>query len=160
MLAVIQQTKEGYTARFERQLKHSAEKVWASLTENEKLAKWFSELSVDDLREGGFIKFDMGDGTFEELEILELKPLSVLEYKWGEDRVRFELYPEQEGCRLVLIETILKLTPHTPRDLAGWDVCLEVVEVLLDGGSVEDRKARWEIKYEQYVKAIEALPQV
>jgi hypothetical protein len=39
------------------------------LTENDKLAKWFSELRVDDLREGGIIKFDMQDGTYEELGI-------------------------------------------------------------------------------------------
>lgn len=73
MLAVIQQIENGYIARFERHLKHSVEKVWSSLTENDKLAKWFSELRVDDLREGGIIKFDMQDGTFEELEIIELK---------------------------------------------------------------------------------------
>ena len=51
---------------------------------------------------------------------------------WGEDRVRFE-YPEAEGCRLVLIETITKITDHTPKDIAGWDVCLDAIEALLDG---------------------------
>lgn len=48
----MQKVENGYIARFERNIKHSVEKVWALLTENDKLAKWFSELSVDDLREG------------------------------------------------------------------------------------------------------------
>ncbi|MFP3380663.1 activator of Hsp90 ATPase 1 family protein, partial [Bacillus sp. SIMBA_069] len=91
------------------------------------LAKWFSELSVDDLREGGSIKFDMQDGTFEEMKITALETCSVLEYTWGEDLVRFELYSEAEGCLFVLKEYITKLTSHTPRDLAGWHVCLDVI---------------------------------
>ncbi|MBN2981380.1 SRPBCC family protein [Cohnella algarum] len=157
MLAVIQKTANGYTARYERRLKHPVAKVWAMLTENEKLAKWFSELSVDDLREGGVIKFDMQDGTFEEMEILELKAESVLEYTWGEDRVRFELYPEPDGCRLVLIETIAKLTDHTPKDVAGWDVCLDVIEAVLAGRTIESSKSAWEIKYEQYAKLFAEL---
>lgn len=159
MLAVIQQLKNGYIARFERHLKYSVEKVWSLLTENDKLAKWFSELRVDDLREGGIIKFDMQDGTFEELEITELKRCSVLEYTWGEDLVRFELYPEPEGCRLVLIEKIKKITDHTPKDIAGWDVCLDVIEALLDGRTIESRMDIWKIKYEKYVQVIENLPQ-
>ena len=33
MLAVLQQTKDGYVVRFERHLKHSVEKVWSSLSD-------------------------------------------------------------------------------------------------------------------------------
>ncbi|WP_424452627.1 SRPBCC domain-containing protein [Paenibacillus pinisoli] len=114
MLAVLRQVQGGYRARFERRLNHPVEKVWAMLTDNEQLKKWFPELHVDDLREGGVIKFDMQDGTFEEMAILELKDQSVLQYTWGEDQVRFELYPEAGGCSLVLIEDIQALTDHTP----------------------------------------------
>ncbi|GIO05017.1 hypothetical protein J31TS6_10450 [Brevibacillus reuszeri] len=157
MLADIQKTDEGFTARFERQLKHSVESVWAYLTENEKLATWFSELSVDDLREGGSIKFDMQDGTFEEMKITALQTYSVLEYTWGEDLVRFELYPEAEGCLLVLKEYITKLTSHTPRDLAGWHVCLDVIAALLDEREIPSRQEEWKKWYEQYVKAVETI---
>ncbi|MED1952515.1 SRPBCC family protein [Brevibacillus centrosporus] len=154
MLAFMQKVENGYIARFERSIKHSVEKVWALLTENDKLAKWFSELSVDDLREGGVIKFDMGDGTFEEMKILELQTQSVLEYTWAEDIVRFELYPEPEGCQLVLIEKITRITDHTPRDLAGWHVCLDVIIALLDGRTIDSRKEEWAKWYEKYVQAV------
>lgn len=64
MLAAIHPHPDGgYTARFERRLKHPVEKVWASLTENDKLKKWFPELRIDDLREGGVVKFDMQNGA-------------------------------------------------------------------------------------------------
>lgn len=158
MLAVVEQVPGGYRARFERRLKHPVEKVWSYLTENDKLAKWFAELSVDDLREGGVIKFDMQDGTFEELRIIELKPYSVLEYMWGEDQIRFELYPEAEGCRLVLIERIHKLTDHTPKDLAGWHVCLDAIIALLDGGEIESREDEWKGWYEKYSALLAQFP--
>ncbi|MFM1655186.1 SRPBCC family protein [Brevibacillus sp. B_LB10_24] len=153
MLADIKKTEDGYIARFERHFRHSVEEVWAFLTENEKLAKWFSELQVEDLREGGLIKFDMQNGTFIDMKILELSMHSVLEYTWGDDIVRFELYPEADGCLLVLIEKLKVMTDHTPKDLAGWHVCLEVISALLDGRTIESRKAEWEKWYEKYVRA-------
>ncbi len=157
MLAHIKKVENEYYVHFERRLKHSVEEVWSWLTENEKLTQWFSELHVDDLRQGGTIKFDMQNGTFEEMEILELKMYSVLEYTWGEDIVRFELDPETEGCQLVLIEKIKRVTEHTPRDLAGWHVCLDVIQALMDERTIVSRSKEWEKWYEQYVHAIEEI---
>lgn len=154
LLAKIEKVENRYIARFERHFKYSVNDVWSYLTENEKLAKWFSELIVDELREGGIIKFDMQDGTFEEMSITELKMNSVLEYTWGEDIVRFELSDESEGCQLVLVEKISKTTDHTPRDLAGWHVCLDVIEALLNGRTVESRREEWNKWYEKYVEAV------
>ncbi|MDG0795183.1 SRPBCC family protein [Cohnella ginsengisoli] len=160
MLATIRSIENGeaYEARFERVLGgYSVASVWAMLTENEQLAKWFPELSVADLCVGGAFKFDMGGGNEEQMEILALEPLAVLAYTWAEDRVRFELDETPEGCRLVLIERIARITDHTPRDLAGWHVCLDVIVALLDGRTVESRKALWEKEYEAYKQLIERV---
>ncbi|WP_349305778.1 hypothetical protein [Bacillus sp. FJAT-49711] len=46
----------------------------------------------------------MGDGSFEEMKITEVKTHSVLQFTWADDVVRFELYPNSEGCQLTLIE--------------------------------------------------------
>ena len=156
MIAAISKTKEGHVARYERHLKHSPQKVWASLTENGQLAQWFPELRVQELRKGGIIKFDMQDGTSIEMEIIDFDLYSVLEYTWAKDRVRFELYPEPGGCKLLLIETITAITDHTPKDLAGWHVCLDVIAALLDGRTLESRKAEWEKWYPKYAEAVAA----
>lgn len=157
MLAAIQQMENGYTARFERFFSHSVAEVWSYLTENDKLVKWFSELRVEDLREGGTIKFDMRDGSFLDIEIIALKHQSLLAYTWGEDSVKFELYPETDGCRLVLTEKLSKITAHTPKDLAGWHVCLEVISALLDGTVLESRENEWKIWYERYSQLTESF---
>ena len=156
MLAAIRKSDETYIAKFERSLKHPVEKVWSFLTENEKLKLWFPELSVDKLIAGGIIKFDMGDGSFEEMTLLEVQPERVLEYTWDKDVVRFELSAVEGGCKLTLIEKIATLNDHTPRDLAGWHVCLDVITALLDDSKF-DRGEQWKIWYERYREAIAAL---
>ncbi|WHX99282.1 SRPBCC family protein [Neobacillus sp. DY30] len=156
MIAQIDKVEKGYAATYERHLNYSVEEVWSYLTDNDKLPKWFSELRVEELRKGGVIKFDMGDGSYDELAILDLKVNSFLEFSWWEDTVRFELIEESNGCLLRLIEKIHTITDHTPRDLAGWHVCLDVIEALLDGRTIE-RKEEWKVWYERYVKEIEKV---
>jgi hypothetical protein len=90
------------------------------------------------------------------MAISNYEPKSVLQFAWGADQVRFELAAESGGCRLLLIEQILKITDHTPKDLAGWHVCLDVIGRLLNciDTTTESRKQEWEAGYEQYKQAI------
>lgn len=154
MLAKVEQTDDGVIVTFERYHRHSCGQVWSYLTENDKLQQWFAELSVEDLRKGGLIKFDMQDGTFEEMEIFDYERGRVLEFAWGEDQVRFELTSIEDGCRLMLTETLSAVTAHTPKDIAGWHVCLDAIEALLDGRQVENE---WEPRFAEYSRVFEAL---
>jgi uncharacterized protein YndB with AHSA1/START domain len=150
MIATIQKENTIYTARFERHFHHSVEEVWSMLTDNEKLQQWFNELEVADLRIGGLIKFDMQDGTFIDMEILDYEPFKVLAFEWGKDTARFELYSVSEGCQLTFIETLSSFTEHTIKDLAGWHVCLDVIESLLDGRTILSREEEWKTWYMKY----------
>lgn len=154
MLASIEKLGNGGRARFERYWHHPVEDVWAWITENEKLSQWFPELRMGELRKGGFMQFDMGNNSLEKLEITAFQDASLLEFAWWEDSIRFELQPETNGCRLVLIETISKITDHTPKDLAGWHVCLDVISALMDGRAF-DRSEEWKKWYKKYIQAFE-----
>lgn len=154
MIAAIQQHEQGYTARNERHIKHSLQEVWAMLTDNEKLDKWFQELRVGELREGGFMKFDMSEGQFEQLEITAYAIHTVLEFDWFGDIVRFELQPEQEGCLLIFKESFSIITDQTIKDLAGWHVCLNVIESLLDNKPIKDDWQEWHKQYEQAMQPL------
>ena len=155
MIAKIEKYEEGYRAHFERRLNHKIEDVWAMLTDNDQLEKWFQELRVGELRDGGFMKFEMPDFE-EELKITELNMFSVLEFDWFGDEVRFELYSEHGGCLLIFKEKINKLTEQTKKDLAGWHVCLDVIKVLLDRKTIQ-REVEWEKWHEEYAKVINKL---
>ena len=156
MIATIQKENGNYIARYERQFQQSVEAVWAMLTDNEKLKLWFDELEIVDLRVDGLIQFDMQDGSFEDMKILDYVPLKTLAFEWGEDFVRFELSPMSDGCQLIFIETISTITDHTPKDLAGWHVCLDVIQALLDKDSIT-REDEWKVWFEKYKELLNNL---
>lgn len=159
MKALLKKETNGYTAVFERKLQHPREEIWAMLTDNNQLKKWFPELQAEELKNGGKFKFEMGDGSFEEMEILGFEKPAILEYTWGNDIVRFELNELKGGTELILIEKISEITDHTPKDLAGWHVCLNVIGRLLDGVKNGSRKEEWTNWYEEYKAATEAIKQ-
>lgn len=159
MLAVVEKFEDGYIATYNRVFHHSVDKVWSSLTENDKLEKWMANLQVMDLRKGGTIKFNMNDGTGKSLDIsiLDFKELSYLQYEWGEGWVRFELYPKDDGCLLVLKEYIPTLSDHTSKDLAGWHVCLDMFSSLLDGQYMDFQMDAWEEWHDKYINVIKQI---
>jgi uncharacterized protein YndB with AHSA1/START domain len=150
VLAVVEKVDGGYVARFDRHLKHPVEKVWATLTEPEKLSNWFADAVVD-LRVGGTIELTFKpEGNTVSCTITDLQPLSVLEYTWGKDKLRWELHPEQGGCLLQLKEFFSAFDDHRPKDLAGWHTILDMLPPVLDGEHVEFSMYEWQQVYDQY----------
>lgn len=87
MIAEIWKLTDGYIIKFEHQFAYTIEEVWSVLTENSKLKKWMSNLQIESLKIGGIIKFDMMDGSFINIDILECKLNSILEFTWDKGRV-------------------------------------------------------------------------
>jgi uncharacterized protein YndB with AHSA1/START domain len=115
--------------RLERILSDPPPVVWRALTEREQLREWFPcDVIVAGGRweAGAAISFpfpsDVIDMTLTG-EVLAADEPKLLSYTWGEETLRFELYPEGEGTRLVLID---QLPPGAAaRNAAGWDDCLD-----------------------------------
>ncbi|MEY9971112.1 hypothetical protein ABH966_001478 [Lysinibacillus sp. RC46] len=84
-----------------------------------------------------------------------------MKFDWGKDTVRFELSPTDNGSILVLLETIGGLTDHTPKDLAGWHICLNLFSDLLNGTVHEkfpmEEWQKWFAEYKQLVDAVEEI---
>lgn len=159
MLADLNSTEDGYVARYERLYQHTVQDVWRVLTNNEQLKTWMPNLEVKDLRKDGVIAFHFNDGSGSsfDMRILEMEPLSVLEFEWGKGRVRFELTPKQQGTRLVLKDFFKELSAHVSKDMAGWHVCLDMFAVVLDGHEMDFPKEDWEKWYEQYVALVDQV---
>ncbi|KKZ92964.1 hypothetical protein B4147_2200 [Bacillus wiedmannii] len=156
MIAEIQKVTDGYIVKFERQFPYKIEEVWSVLTENSKLKKWMSNLQIESLKTNGVIKFDIMDGSFINIDILECQVNAVLEFTWGKDRVRFEIHKEENGTLLLLKEYIHDLTDHTPKDIAGWHICLDLFSSVLKGEEKEFSKDGWQQWFEIYnVKVLE-----
>ncbi len=150
MLAVIEKQGNEYVVQFERYFSYSIEEVWSVLTENSKLKKWMSNLQIESLKTGGIIKFDMMDGSFINIDILECQVNAVLEFTWDKDCVRFEIHKEENDTLLLLKEYIHELTDHTPKDIAGWHICLDLFSSVLEGKEKEFSKDEWKQWFEIY----------
>ncbi|MFB5249213.1 SRPBCC family protein [Bacillus mycoides] len=150
MIAIIEKQNNEYLVQFDRHLPFTIEEVWSVLTDNNKLKKWMSNLQIEDLKTGGIIKFDMMDGTFISIDILECQMNSVLEFTWDKDRVRFEIHKKENGSLLLLKEFIHEFTDHTPKDIAGWHICLDLFSSVLEGEEKEFSKDEWEYWFDKY----------
>jgi uncharacterized protein YndB with AHSA1/START domain len=134
----------GTVLRLERVLHHPPERVWGALTEPRAQASWHPTPAEFEPAVGGAVRYS-AEGDVPEMpdgEVTEWDPPRVLAHTWGEDRLRWELRPHDDGCLLILIQ-IFEDRMKAARDAAGWHLCLDVLAVALDGAPV-DRSAHSE----------------
>ncbi len=84
-----------------------------------------SNLQIESLKTGGIIKFDMMDGSFINIDILECQANAVLEFT-GIKTVYDLKYIKRKMILFTSKEYIHELTDHIPKDIAGWYICLDL----------------------------------
>ena len=176
----VQPTDPGFRLRFEREIAHPIDTVWAALTEQH--SEWLSGPGAElELRVGGNVRMPAHsiDST-----VVELDPPQVIAFGWDSEEwgeggtVRFELSPAGEGTRLVLTHDHPPIDPAqqdafakkmgwpdkmkraVPRTLAGWHTLLDQFEHLLDGRALPDMPTPqlpgdyWEHIFEHYLATV------
>ncbi|MBO0871316.1 MAG: SRPBCC domain-containing protein, partial [Micromonosporaceae bacterium] len=111
---------------------------WAALTEPGELGEWAPYTVDRSLGVPGKLTLNMIDGdTNQELPatVLRAEPPALLEHTFGTDLLRWELAATADGTRLTLRHT-LQERDWLPKVAAGWHICLDVAEHLLNGEPV------------------------
>jgi uncharacterized protein YndB with AHSA1/START domain len=128
-------TLDDWTLIFVRELRQAPEVVWAALTSPGELDQWAPFSASRDLGSPGeavLVLVDGPDKTDIPANVLRADRPALLEYTWGDDRLRWELEPSGDGTRLTLRHTLAQ--PDTDAMVAaGWHLCLDVLRHLLDG---------------------------
>lgn len=147
--------------RMERRFAHKPERVWRALTRPEELSQWYPfRVEELDLRLGGRIRFDDGQGGTLEAVITELEPPRVLAFtqdagkvleREGDNLLRFELRPDGDGCLLTFTHHFHD-RPRAGANAAGWDACLDALGAVVDGRPVPPASG-WVERHEAYVEA-------
>ena len=137
----ILQTVDGRSVlRMERRLDHPAEKVWRAVTEASHLATWFpSDVEIPELTVGAKLRFVFahGEGPTLDGEITELDPPWIFGFSWGDDELRIELRPDDDGRACVLVFThVFDDTAGAASFASGWDACLAALGTSLRGEPV------------------------
>src|SRR5690349_20918425 len=104
-LGTLSQAVDDWTLTFTRRLAHPQEKVWRAISESEHLAAWFPDTVEGEFRAGGALRFVLPTGDSFDGEMLVFDPPSVLELRWGVDRIRIELERDGDATVLTLIDT-------------------------------------------------------
>jgi uncharacterized protein YndB with AHSA1/START domain len=136
--------------RFERRLNHPAERVWRAITEPDELKAWFPSTVSGEIKQGAGLTFtfEQNEAPTMHGEVTEHDPPRRLAFYWGEDHLRFELEPTDEGC-VLRFTALLDARDKAARDAAGWHTCLDRLEAALDGAPAGDDEA-WRELYEAY----------
>ncbi|MEC1177044.1 SRPBCC family protein [Metasolibacillus meyeri] len=136
------------------------QQVWSVLTENHHLQQWMGNLEIVDARKNGKMHFHMLDGTdaFVDMRITDYEEPKLFAFEWDKDHVRFELQLSEASTVLTLTETLQELTAHTPKDLAGWHICLQLFEGVLQGVSEQEFPMKdWEKYYGEYMELLKEM---
>ena len=152
--AMLDTTGPKPAVRLERRLPDPPAVVWRAITERDQLKAWFP---CDVIVEGGrwevgaAITFPFPPGVIEMTltgTVLAADEPTLLSYTWGEEEIlRFELYPEGDGTRLVLTDQLQ--AGWAARNAAGWEECLD----RLAGMPVE--ADAWRRRFDVYSAAFE-----
>ena len=107
MEGTLERTGDRWQLRFVRTLRHRPEKVWQAITEPRHLAAWFPSRIHGERAAGARLRFEFehGEGPDSEGEILAYDPPKALEFRWGEEILRFDIEPEADGCVLTFVES-------------------------------------------------------
>jgi uncharacterized protein YndB with AHSA1/START domain len=136
-----------FRIRFERVLAHTPERVWAWITDPEKLVLWLPGCTIDP-RVGGAVGFDFGDEGAATGVVSEAVPpgspeeKGVLVHTWcwegvPDSVVRWTLEAVPEGTRLTLVHG--ELLPEPAADFAtGWHVMLDALALAVGGKPADD----------------------
>jgi uncharacterized protein YndB with AHSA1/START domain len=142
--------------RFERTFPHTATQVWAAITDPARLAQWFpTTVEFDELRADAPITFRFAEDRYPPMTgaFREVTPPRRLSFSWGDDLLAFELEARDDGaaCRLSF-SVVLDSADKAARDAAGWDDCLDMLDVVVSGETPERpwKSESWRARYDEY----------
>jgi uncharacterized protein YndB with AHSA1/START domain len=150
----LEEIEGSWRLRFTRVLPHPPDKVWRALTEPDHLEAWFPTTIEGELMSGAALRFSHRTRDLPQMEgeMLACEPGSLLEFRWGEDTLRFELAPQDSGTELTLIDTLAE-RGKAARDGAGWHACLDELAYHLDDSQPPwTTSERWGQVHDSYVE--------
>ena len=155
--------------RFERTFPYAAARVWDAITDPARLEQWFpTTVEFAALRPGAPITFRFAEDRYPPMdgEFREVSAPRRLSFTWGDDLLTFEL-EERDGaaaCRLAF-SVVLDSADKAARDAAGWDDCLDMLDLVVSGEAPERpwKSESWRARYDEYKRqgfpATAAIPE-
>jgi uncharacterized protein YndB with AHSA1/START domain len=127
--AEVRKDGDKWTLVLVRELRHSPEKVWQALTDPASLREWAPFDADRSLAAVGPVRLStVGTPTpqISDTQVTRAEAPKLLEYRWGDNDMRWQLEPLGDGTRLTLWHNIDR--GFIAMGAAGWHICLDVLE--------------------------------
>lgn len=109
--------------------------VFHYLATTDGISNWFPQLSIDEEENEKLVLFDMGDGTFEKMALLDYSTNEHISYEWAAGHVEFHLEDASAGTKLTLTETLPIDFNALAQDFTGWYVQMQNVKSVSETGT-------------------------
>jgi len=133
---MLKKQEARFVLEFERNYPLNPNAVFGVVTNPVFFTQWYPFSTTDmDLRVGGKLKFDDGEGSIYEGEILTLKVPTSFCFQEVEDLVEIYIQPKEKGCTMTFRHTFddQSMAIYVA---AGWHRCLDVVSQLINNQTV------------------------
>jgi uncharacterized protein YndB with AHSA1/START domain len=138
--------------RFERQLPRAVEEVWTAVTDPEEMRSWFpTRIEIEEWKVGAHLIHHFDEHDIDPLPgtVLEWNPPHRVAFTWGTDTIAFDLSPGPDGGTTFVLTEELRAN-HAARNAAGWDACLDRLQVGTESES-------WRPRFERYAASFEPI---
>ena len=132
--AHVRKDGEKWTLVLVRELRHPPEKIWQALTDPAQLREWAPFEADGSLSTAGAtVKLTTvgAPSHITETTVKRADAPKALEYSWGGNEMRWELEAFGGGTRLTLWTSIPRA--FISMGAAGWHICFDVLDRLLNG---------------------------
>jgi uncharacterized protein YndB with AHSA1/START domain len=138
--------------RLERHLPRPVEVVWEAVTDPTEMRAWFpTRIEIAEWKVGAPLTHHFDQHDIDPLPgvVLEWDPPRRVSFTWADDTLSFELAPAPDGGTIFVLTEELSAS-HAARNAAGWDSCLDRLQLGVEGES-------WQPRFERYVAAFEPI---
>lgn len=126
-----------FSLKFERFFPQSPEEIFLIITNPGYFTEWYPFATGEmDLKMGGKIAFDDGEGTTYTGIITELEQPYVFGFREVDDHINISLQEEDHGCRMIFTHTFNDPS-WAVQTAAGWHRCLDVLAQIVDGKPIK-----------------------
>jgi len=148
--AEVRKDGDTWTLVLVRELRHAPEKVWQALTDPAQLREWAPFDADSSLGSaGGTVRLTTVNAPsphVTDTTIVRAEAPRVLEYNWGGNDMKWELESVAAGTRLTLWTSIDRR--YVAMGAAGWHICFDVLDRLLNGAPIGRRVGAALMKYD------------
>jgi uncharacterized protein YndB with AHSA1/START domain len=132
--AEVRKDGDRWTLVLVRELRHPPARVWQALTDPAQLREWApfdADRSLGTVGPVSLTTVGAPTPIVSETRVTRADEPQLLEYRWGDQDIRWQLEPFGKGTRLTIWHSIDRR--YISMGAAGWHICIDVLDRLLAG---------------------------